>query len=59
MKQAIVFALLIGTAGIQLGMAQESKPKSPEAKPPAERRESSPDLDAIRVGSQAFVAAFN
>ena len=59
MKQATVFALLIVTAGVYLGMAQESKPNSPEKKEPTQRRESSPDLDAIRAGSEAFVAAFN
>ena len=59
MKQTIFLALLIVTSGVQLGVAQESKPNSPAKKEPAQRRESSPDLDAIRAGSEAFVAAFN
>ena len=59
MKQTVILALLIVTSGVRLGMAQESKPNSPAKKEPAQRRESSPDLDAIRAGSQAFVAAFN
>jgi uncharacterized protein (TIGR02246 family) len=59
MRQVIVLALLIMASGVFLGVAQERKPNSPDKKVPAERRASSPDVEAIRVGSQAFVEAFN
>lgn len=59
MKQATMLALLIVTSGAHLSLAQESKPDSPDKKQPAQGRESSSDLDAIRAGAEAFVAAFN
>lgn len=59
MRRATVLALLMVTGSVCLGKGQESKPNSPDKKVPAEPREASPDLDAIRAGSQAFVAAFN
>jgi uncharacterized protein (TIGR02246 family) len=59
MRQSTVVALLTVIWGAGLGLAQQTGAKSPETEEAAERRESSPDLDAIRAGSQTFVAAFN
>lgn len=59
MKQAIVLALLILTVGALASIAQESDSNSPGKRESAQRREAAPDLDAIRTGSEAFVAAFN
>ncbi len=42
-----------------LGQAQETDSTQPDASASAESAESSPDLAAIRAGSEAFVAAFN
>jgi len=59
MKQSTVVALLTLIWGVGLGLAQENEAKSPEQEKAAQRRESSPELDAIRAGSEAFVVAFN
>jgi len=54
-----MLALLIVTGGVCLGFAQESKPKPTDQKESAQPAQSSPDIDAIRAASEAFVAAFN
>ena len=59
MKQSTVVALLTLVWGAGLGLAQENEAKSPAQEKAAERREPSPDLDAIRAGSEAFVVAVN
>lgn len=59
MRQTAFLALLIVVSGFCPTVAQESKPNSPDKKEPAQGTEVSPDIDAIRAGSEAFVAAFN
>jgi uncharacterized protein (TIGR02246 family) len=59
MRPSIVVALLTVIWGAGLGLAQETAAKPPAPNRAADRLESSPELDAIRAGSQAFVAAFN
>lgn len=59
MWQATFLSLLILISGVCPDFAQESNPNSPDKKEPTQPREASPDLDAIRAGSQVFVAAFN
>jgi uncharacterized protein (TIGR02246 family) len=59
MRQTAFLAFLIVISGVCPNLAQESKPNSPDKKGPTQGPEVSPDLDAIRAGSEAFIAAFN
>lgn len=59
MRQRAFLAILITMSGVCSIVAQESKPNSPDKKDPAQGTDGSPELDAIRVGSVAFVAVFN
>lgn len=52
MKRTPIFVLLIGLLSCGLNQAQE-------ASPPRTASETSPELEAIRAESQAFVSAFN
>ena len=59
MRTTLVLILLLLATGVCLGQTPKSESPQPEANPPAAGTESSPDLAAIRAGSEAFVAAFN
>ncbi len=58
MKPVMIFALLI-TMAARLGLAQAPPASPPEQVKSTEPQETSPELAAIRAGSQAFMDAFN
>jgi uncharacterized protein (TIGR02246 family) len=59
MRKTILLVLLLVSSDARVGRAQESASRSPDAAPSQEQSESSPELAAIRAGSEQFVAAFN
>jgi len=59
MRRVIVLGLLIMTAGTGLALAQAPPPSPAKQDAPAAGRQTPAELDAIRSGSEAFVAAFN
>ena len=59
MRKTTLFVLVLWSCGHCLGQAQETGSPRPDAKSPAEPQDSSPEVAAIRAGSEAFVAAFN
>ncbi len=62
MRYCIATALLALALGANVGYAQQTEaatPEQPPAKSSPESAKSSPELEAIRAGSKAFVDAFN
>jgi len=59
MKETTFFLLLLWASAFCLGQDQKTNSPRPDTKSSAEPQESSPELAAIRAGSEAFVAAFN
>ena len=59
MRKTMLFVLVLWSCGHCLGQAQAADSPRPDANAAAEPQESSPEVAAIRAGSEAFVAAFN
>lgn len=56
MKYFTLLTMLLGTSGVSMAQARDDAATRPAAE--STNQESSPDLAAIRAGSEAFVAAF-
>jgi uncharacterized protein (TIGR02246 family) len=59
MKRTTLFLLLFWSLAVCPGHTQQPGSAPPDAVSSTQTQASSPDLDAIRAGSEAFVAAFN
>ncbi|MCL4202503.1 MAG: SgcJ/EcaC family oxidoreductase [Pirellulaceae bacterium] len=59
MKETTFILLVLCSSAFCLGQDQQSNSPRPGSESSAEPQESSPELAAIRAGSEAFVAAFN
>jgi uncharacterized protein (TIGR02246 family) len=56
---AFCIAVFVGSYGISYSLAQDAKKSPSDSKNPVKSSAPSPELDAIRAGSQAFTVAFN
>ncbi len=59
MTKTTLHVLALWSFAVCCGQAQESEPAQPAAKPSAQVESESPEIAALRAGSEAFVAAFN